>query len=197
MYTMDSYKIYLASASPRRREIMALAGFDFEVIVPECDENIDPALPGDYCTELSRRKALAGFKMISPQNDCIVIGADTIVFLDGRILGKPHDEEQAFEMLRALSGNTHEVYTGVTVIRGSGKQASSVISFYERTQVTFFDVSDDELLDYIKTGEPMDKAGAYGIQGRGCFLAEKIEGDYFNVMGLPAARLIRVLKEQI
>ena len=173
---------------------MALAGLEFEVLAPECDENIKPASPGDYCLELSRRKAMAGAEMIGRQDNSIVIGADTIVFHDGQILGKPQDEGQAFEMLRSLSGDTHEVYTGVTVITGSDKQISSVISFYEKTQVTFFDVSDDELRDYIKTGEPMDKAGAYGIQGKGCFLVEKINGDYFNVMGLPIARLVRVLK---
>ena len=189
MKKMERFKIYLASKSPRRKEIMALAGLDFEVISPECDENIEAVHPGDYCMELSRRKALAGSEMIGQQEGCIIIGADTIVFNDGQIMGKPHDEEQAFEMLRSLSGHTHEVYTGVTVIAGT-----HINSFYEKTLVTFFDISDEDLLDYIRTGEPMDKAGAYGIQGRGCFLVEKIDGDYFNVMGLPVARLVRMLK---
>ena len=186
-------KIFLASASPRRSEILKLAGLDFQVITPSCDENIDKMPPGDYVKELSARKARAGYDMVlesGSAEDFIVIGADTIVYFDGQILGKPHDEDQAFKMLHALSGNTHEVYTGVSVV-----YPDHSFSFYEKTDVRFFDVEDEELRAYIKTGEPMDKAGAYGIQGRGCFLAEKICGDYFNVMGLPAARLLRKLKE--
>ena len=190
-------KIFLASASPRRSEIMTLAGLSFRVIEPHCDEDTDERSPDKYVMELSRRKAEAGHELIreTVREDCcgdyIVIGADTIVFSDEKILGKPRDEEQAFEMLRALSGNTHEVYTGVTV-----KSQDTAVSFFEKTQVSFFDIPDGYLMDYVKTGEPMDKAGAYGIQGRGCFLVEKINGDYFNVMGLPIARLMKILRER-
>ena len=172
---------------------MTQAGLEFEVISPECDENIKECSPEKYVMELSGRKAAAGEQLVREHKqpeDAVVIGADTIVCYDGQILGKPHSEEEAFEMLRKLSRKVHEVYTGVTVI-----SAGKAHCFYERTEVSFYEVTDEELMDYIRTGEPMDKAGAYGIQGRGCFLVEKINGDFFNVVGLPAAHLLRLLKE--
>ena len=188
----NKYKIYLASASPRRKEILQQAGLEFNVITPECDENINEDRPWELVMKLSLKKAQAGYSMLSSFDSglkTLVIGADTIVCLDGRILGKPEDDRNAFEMLKSLSGRTHEVYTGVTVLT-----ENSAETFYEMTEVSFYDVPDEDILDYIKTGEPADKAGAYGIQGKGCFLVKGIRGDYFNVMGLPAAHLLRVLK---
>ena len=183
-------QIILASTSPRRRELLTLAGLSFEVASPDCKEETGPLPPEEYVMELAGRKCSAVADKIC--EDALVIGADTIVYFDGKILGKPVNEEDAFLMLRTLSGQTHEVFTGV-MIRDTG--AGTVRSFYEKTEVTFYPVSDQEIWDYIATKEPMDKAGAYGIQGRGMFLIEKICGDYNNVVGLPAARLLRVLKE--
>ena len=130
--------------------------------------------------------------ILMEKNEYIVIGADTVVVFEGTVLGKPEDGGDAFRMLRFLSGHTHTVYTGVTVIN---TMTGNRKTFYEATDVTFFDIPDDELRCYVESGEPMDKAGAYGIQGKGAFLVERIEGDYYNVVGLPVARLLRVLKE--
>jgi len=190
-------KIYLASASPRRREILSSAGLEFDVITPECDENIDIAEPGEYVSGLSLRKAQAGLELLrnAGVKEGLIIGADTIVVHEGKILGKPADEAMAYEMLRSLSGKTHTVYTGVALIDYSrSDEKCNEYVFYDKTDVTFYDIPDDDIIDYIKTGEPMDKAGAYGIQGIGCFLVKGITGDYYNVMGLPAARIIRLLK---
>lgn len=179
--------LILASASPRRKEIMETAGLLFSVHVSDTDETLpDGITASDAVTELSYRKALAVAKKF-PEDT--VIGADTVVTLDGIILGKPSDEDDAKKMLRTLSGRTHQVFTGVCIIK-NGKANR----FFEKTDVTFFDLSDEEIQSYIATGEPMDKAGAYGIQGRGCTLVKKICGDYFNVVGLPVARLLRKLK---
>ena len=183
-------KIILASSSPRRREILAAAGINFEVIPSETEENISADSPEELVRGLSllkcsdvAKKAPGGF---------IVIGADTIVVHDGKIMGKPKDGTDAFNMLRSLCGDTHAVYTGVTVIdTDSGKE----MTFHERCEVKMYDVSNDAIRKYIETGEPMDKAGAYAIQGRGAFLVERINGDFYTVMGLPIARLMKVLYE--
>ncbi|MBQ3497522.1 MAG: septum formation inhibitor Maf [Clostridia bacterium] len=180
-------KLILASASPRRRELMALAGFDFEVITADVDEVLDPSLePCELVMSLAFQKASA----VAEYNpDAAVIGADTVVVLDGKVLGKPHSEEEAVQMLRELSGNTHEVYTGVCIIKGD-----RVHKFYECTGVTFQPLEDELITQYVASKEPMDKAGSYGIQGKGSVLVKGIEGDYFNVVGFPVSRFYREIK---
>ena len=181
-------KIVLASGSPRRRELLTRMGIaDFDVRVPETEETYPPNLsPRETVEYISREKARAAAALCRP--DEIVITADTMVFLDGARLGKPRDEAHALEMLTALQGRHHTVCTGVTVCRGDYRDTQS-----EETEVFFRPATEQELRAYIRTGEPMDKAGAYGIQGRGALLVEKIHGDFFNVMGLPVLRLSRML----
>ena len=181
-------KIVLASGSPRRRELLTRMGIaDFDVRVPETEEAYPPNLsPRETVEYISREKARAAASLCRP--DEIVITADTMVFLDGARLGKPRDEAHALEMLTALQGRRHTVCTGVTVCRGDYRDTQS-----EETEVFFRPATEQELRAYIRTGEPMDKAGAYGIQGRGALLVEKIHGDFFNVMGLPVLRLSRML----
>ncbi len=180
-------KYILASASPRRSELLKLITSDFTVACSGVDEStprdIKPELIPEY---LAVRKAKA---VARDMPEAVVIGADTAVFINGRILGKPIDAEEAAKMLLELSGKTHEVITGCAVCRGE-----SCTSFSSVTRVTFFDFDRKAAEDYIKTGEPMDKAGAYGIQGKGALLVKKIEGDYFSVVGLPVARLANALK---
>ena len=177
-----------ASGSPRRRELLTRMGIaDFDVRVPETEETYPPNLtPRETVEYISREKARAAAALCRP--DEIVITADTMVFLDGARLGKPRDEAHALEMLTALQGRRHTVCTGVTVCRGDYRDTQS-----EETEVFFRPATEQELRAYIRTGEPMDKAGAYGIQGRGALLVEKIHGDFFNVMGLPVLRLSRML----
>lgn len=180
--------LILASQSPRRREILNMLGY-----CPVCrPANADETLPSDQPPAggvelLARRKASA----VLPAADAAdtVLGSDTVVVLDGRILGKPRDAAEAATMLRLLSGRTHYVYTGVALLRGE----ESFI-FHDRTRVTFYDLSDREIHEYVATGEPMDKAGAYGIQGRGSALVRGIAGDFFTVMGLPAGKTLRALR---
>ncbi len=181
--------IILASQSPRRRELLTQVGLTFRVHVSDVDEATAPGTPpARMVEELSRRKASAVAALEGPEP--LIIAADTVVALEGAILGKPHSQEDAFAMLSALSGREHHVYTGVTVIHG-GKS----VTFHENTAVRFRPLSESDIRDYIATGEPMDKAGAYGIQGRGALLVEGISGDYGNVVGLPLFRLGRVLEE--
>lgn len=182
--------IILASASPRRRELLALAGVDFAVKVADVEEVIpENASPDEVVKSLATQKASA----VAQENpDSIVIGSDTVVALDGVILGKPRDEEDAVRMLKTLSGRSHTVYTGVAIIHGEKTN-----NFCEATEVVFNSLTDEEIRNYVATKEPMDKAGAYGIQGKGCVLVEKIVGDYFNVVGLPVSRVYRELKSFI
>ena len=180
--------IILASASPRRSELMTLAGFRFDVICADIDEIVpEKALPQEVVMSLALQKAQAVAK---DHRKSAVVGSDTVVALDGKILGKPRSEKEAVEMLRSLSGRIHKVYTGVAIICGE-----KVTSFFEETEVEFYTLTDQEILDYVATGEPMDKAGAYGIQGRGAVLVKRINGDYFNVMGLPISKVYRELKD--
>ena len=188
-------KFILASASPRRRELMKTLTEKFEIIVPDADESsvskdLEPAL---YVQELALLKAAAAASSLKGRKNTFVIGADTIVTLDGRILGKPRDEDNARGMLRRLSGRTHEVYTGYCIMELSGGhgECRSV-----KTQVTFKELSDERINAYIATGEPMDKAGAYGIQGRGGLLISGICGDYNNVVGLPVSAISDTLKKE-
>ena len=180
--------IILASNSPRRRELLGQMGIKgFKVAAPDVDETVEGNLhPAQIVEELSLRKAKAA--AVKNDGDGLIIAADTVVALEGAVLGKPRDERDAFSMLSALSGNRHDVYTGVTVMLGG-----RVVTEHERTTVTFRDVEPEEIRAYIATGEPMDKAGAYGIQGRGALLVSGIQGDYCNVVGLPVYRLGRIL----
>ncbi len=177
--------IILASQSPRRQELLKLITSDFEIKVSNVDETLpDKITPKEAVMYLSKIKAEP-----FADGDDIVIGADTVVALDGKILGKPKSEENAKEMLEFLSGRTHSVFTGVTLT--SNKK---VKTFAVETKVKFFELTNEEIDAYIKTKEPFDKAGAYGIQGYGSLLVEKIDGDYFNVVGLPVSTLARELK---
>ena len=180
-------QLILASQSPRRKELLGLFRIPFAVQVADIDETIDPARPPyEEVARVSRKKAEA-----IPRCDTdVVIAADTIVVCDGGILGKPADEADAFRMLRLLSGKDHQVMTGLTVLRGD---AATVCT--EVTDIHFRELSDSEIYAYIRTGEPMDKAGSYGIQGGAALFAERINGDYFNVVGLPVCRLGQILKE--
>ena len=181
-------KIILASQSPRRKELLERMGIrDFETISPNVDESVFHGLPPE---ELVRRLSAEKAAAVAGKagEDAIVIAADTVVALEGAVLGKPADELDAFKMLSALSGVRHQVYTGVTVCRGGKKQTA-----HEVTDVTFRELSEEEIEHYIATGEPMDKAGAYGIQGYGALLIQGISGDYYNVMGLPVCRLSGML----
>ena len=186
----------LASGSPRRKELLELMGLEFKVIVSQADEDsvskdLKPEL---YVQELALLKASATAKEVLRNKNAVIISADTIVTLDGQILGKPKDEDDAFNMLSKLSGRDHVVYTGYCVMRISdGKAVCGKV----RTKVKFKDLSDDKIRGYINSGEPMDKAGAYGIQGLGSILIEKIDGDYFNVVGLPISALADTLEDEM
>ena len=177
-------ELILASRSPRRRELLERMGLrQFRIVVSDADETVEEGIsPAEMVEELSRRKALAVAEQVG--QDALIIAADTVVALDGEVLGKPVDEADAFRMLTALSGRRHQVYSGVTVVRGG-----EVCTGHEVTDVTFRAMDSGEIRRYIRTGEPMDKAGAYGIQGYGALFVEGIAGDYYNVMGLPVCRL--------
>ncbi len=183
-------RIILASGSPRRKELLEMLKVEnLEIIPAKGEEKSHPELtPPELVKELSRCKAAE----IAPvdETDTVTIGADTIVVLDDEVLGKPTDEADAARMLRALSGRSHTVYTGVTVIRGE-----KLISRAERTEVLFRSLSEAEIQAYIRTGEPMDKAGAYGAQGYASLFVKSLDGDFFNVMGLPLCALGTMLNE--
>lgn len=186
---MINRHIVLASSSPRRRELLSEFGFDFEVSESRADESGADRLPPDAAVkELSLRKAV-WVNERRGDDGSVILAADTLVYADGRLLGKPADEEDAFRMLSALSGSVHEVYTGFTLMCG-GKRLTEA----ERTRVFFRPLDEDEIWEYIKTGEPMDKAGAYGIQGRGGLFVRRIEGDYYNVLGLPICKVYELLR---
>jgi septum formation protein len=186
---MKDIDIILASKSPRRQELLKMVGIDFKIIPSECNEDVDFSMGlSNSVKELSLRKA----KDVATKNkSSIVIGSDTIVGIDGKVLCKPKNEEDAFNMLKTLSGREHIVYTGLAIVLED--ENYNFVTATE-TKVKFFSLTDDEIINYIKTGEPMDKAGAYGIQGKGAFLAEKIEGDYYSVMGLPVALTVREIE---
>ena len=179
----------LASASPRRKEILENFGFSFKTIVKNIDETSDKTHAEEKILEIAEKKARAAAIDFPDEN---VIGADTVVVVDGKILGKPKDEKEAFSMLKSLSGRSHEVITAFSFIN-INKNIS--YSDYEITKVYFKNLTDDEINWYINTKEPMDKAGAYGIQGKGAFFVEKIEGDFFSVMGFPLGKFVRFLNK--
>lgn len=181
-------RIVLASGSPRRQELLRRMGIhDFTVVVPSADESYpDGLIPPEIVSHISRQKSLA----VDSAPDDIVITADTMVFLDDQKLGKPRDEAHALQMLTALQGRRHTVCTGVTV-----RREEKLLTRAQSTDVYFRPASQRELLAYIHSGEPMDKAGAYGVQGQGALLVDRIDGDFFNVMGLPVSLLAQMLAE--
>ncbi len=181
-------KIVLASGSPRRQELLQRIGItDFTVRVPEADESYDPAMsPEEIVCHISRKKSMA----LASGEDEIVITADTMVFLDDKRLGKPKDADDALQMLTTLSGRHHTVCTGITV-----RQGEKILTRAAATHVYFRSASETELRAYIRGGEPMDKAGSYGVQGQGSLLVERIDGDFFNVMGLPVVLLSQMLQQ--
>jgi len=187
-------KLILASASPRRAEILRNAGIPFEICSTGVDESrLDNESPGDYVRRLALAKAVsAADKNPNLGGDALIIGADTVVVVDAAILGKPASSDDARRMLRSISGRIHEVHTGLALLQISGMQQRVV---EEITRVHFAHLSDQEIEDYLASGEPFDKAGAYAIQGVGGRFVKRIEGCYFNVMGLPLARLWTLLRE--
>ena len=182
-------RIILASQSPRRRQLLDQIGLTgYEILVPQADESYEPSLPpAEIVRSISRKKAEAASRLAG-DSEALIIAADTMVFLDSLRLGKPHSEQEAYSMLTSLSGRTHQVITGITVLQGSRMETCS-----DMTGVTFRPLTDAEKWSYIRTGEPMDKAGAYGVQGKAALFVTGISGDYFNVMGLPLHLLGQML----
>lgn len=196
---MMNKKIILASASPRRRELMAQIGIEFEVRKSDAEEEADdikPKKPADLVKRLSCLKAADVWQGLTEEErkNVLVIGADTVVSLDGKIMGKPADEAEALQMLSLLQGRLHRVYTGVTLIYERNSKYREK-SFFEKTDVSMFTMSQEEIASYVATGEPMDKAGAYGIQGKCAAYIKGISGDYNNVVGLPIGRLYQEMKK--
>ena len=208
------YTIILASASPRRRELLAQIGIAYQVMVSDADETASSQKPWEMVEEISARKAEAVLRKILTEegrraagvqrtgqgkpDSCVVVGADTVVALGQQIMGKPKGKEDAVRMLSLLQGKTHQVYTGVTLlIADGGESKPRRLSFHEKTEVTMYPMSREEICAYVESGEPMDKAGAYGIQGRCAAFIRGICGDYNNVVGLPVGRLYQELKENI
>ena len=205
----------LASASPRRKELLKKTGISFEIIPSSIEERITKTIPSEIVMELAEQKARAVYESLlssgsasliadvpesrlcgAEDGDLTLIGADTIVVYRGEILGKPADKSEAYDMLSLLSDRTHQVYTGVSlIIRKHGK--ISVRTFYEKTDVTFYPIHKDDLHIYIESGDPLDKAGAYGIQGDFAIHVKEIKGDYNNVVGLPIGRLYQELQQII
>lgn len=190
-------RLILASASPRRRELLARIGLSFEILPARGEENPHSAIPEEMVQELSAGKALEIYGSLEEQEkeEAVIIGADTLVAFGNRVMGKPQDEKDAFDMLFLLQGNTHQVYTGITLLyTPKGETACKKLTFVEKTDVTMYPMTEQEILEYIATGEPVDKAGAYGIQGKCAAYVREICGDYNNVVGLPVSRLYQELK---
>ena len=189
---LENEKIILASGSPRRNSLLKESGLKFISKPVIIDETLKTELPiPEAVCDLAARKSLEASKN---ESDCYIIGADTIVVIDNEILGKPADTAQAKLMLSKLSGKTHQVITGFSILHLPDNE---IVSDFEVTKVTFYDLSSEEMEDYIATDEPFDKAGAYGIQDKGSLLVEKLDGCFFNVVGLPVSRLRRIMKDFI
>ena len=188
-------KVILASASPRRREILAKTGMEFEVQVSNCDENIDETEPDKLVMKLSQLKA----KDVSARNPkAIIIGSDTVVSHNGIIMGKPSDRAEAIRMIKNFAGDKHQVYTGVTIIiPDEDTEKDTIVTYNVCTDVYVLSMTDEEIERYVDTGEPMDKAGAYAIQGLFAPYISKIDGDYYNVVGLPISSVYGILKKYI
>ena len=203
---MTNIKIILASGSPRRKELLAQAGYDFDVCPSLSEEDLEVMAPSEYVMLLAKMKADevcnrliaedVGRRVKKLPERFVVLGADTVVSLNGRILGKPYDYDDAYNTLNSLSDQTHQVYTGVCLIYVEGRAKTSS-SFFEKTDVTFYPVSHNEIIQYLATNEPFDKAGSYGIQGKGGLFVKRIEGDYNNGVGLPLARVYHELEELV
>lgn len=190
-------RIILASASPRRKELLEQIGLGFEVVTSHVEEKVSSSEPDRVVEELSRQKAEAVRELFSANGEeMLIIGADTVVSLDGCILGKPADKGEAIDMLNRLQGRQHEVYTGVTVFYRGAEAADWMMKcFHERTGVQFYPMTEQEILEYVQTGDPLDKAGAYGIQGFCARYIRAVEGNYDNVVGLPVGVLYQEIKE--
>jgi len=185
---LDGKKLILASASPRRENLLKMIGFDFEMVDSQVDEQSEVyTIPEVHVLELAQKKAL---KVAEKINSGLIIGADTIVVLNNQILGKPKDAKQAKEILRQLSDRTHTVYTGFAIVE---KPSGEMVSEFEKTLVSFRKLEDEEIVRYIQSGSPLDKAGGYGIQDQGALFVEKIDGCFYNVMGLPVTKLYQAL----
>ncbi|WP_041722570.1 Maf family protein [Caldicellulosiruptor saccharolyticus] len=187
-------KVVLASSSPRRIELLKQFGIKFDIVPSNVDEIIDPDLPPEKnAMNLAKKKAEEVFRRLGESaKDSLIISADTIVFIEGTILGKPSNEEEAFYMLKKISAKRHTVFTGVCIIDDSCRQ---ILVDFEKSYVYIKQMSDEEILRYIKTGEPFDKAGAYAIQGFGSLIVEKVEGCFYNVVGLPLYKLNTMLQK--
>lgn len=200
----EKFRIVLASNSPRRKELLERVGIAFEVWPSDKEEVVSSVIPKDICTELSRQKALDVASQIRTYNDAhpdltteadiLVIGADTIVAKDDRILGKPENDAEAKNMLRLLSDNDHCVYTGVTFVFMSREGRVGEHTFYEETGVRFYPLDEEDIEEYVSSGDASDKAGAYGIQTAAASFVRSVEGDFYNVVGLPIARMLQELK---
>ena len=196
--------IILASNSPRRKELLERVGYTFTVMPSDCDEATDIRFPKDMVMELAGRKAENVYKKVctdragteAETQPFIVIGSDTVVALNGRILGKPIDYDDAYNTLNSLSGQTHNVYTGVSIMYYDGEKCRTK-TFYENTEVTFYPMTHEEIVGYLATGDPFDKAGSYGIQTQGGLFVKGIKGSYDNVVGLPLSRLYHELNEML
>lgn len=189
-------RLVLASSSPRRRELLGRIGLHPEIIPSTVEERVTDTDPVRVVESLSLQKAgdvAEKCREERPEEETVIIGADTVVAIDGVILGKPADREDAIRMITLLQGRTHQVYTGVTLI-ADGKGEQKVHTFWEETHVTVYPMDEEEIRGYVSSGEPDDKAGAYGIQGRFAAYIEKIDGDYSNVVGLPTGRVYQELK---
>lgn len=186
---MNGTTIILASKSPRRKELFEQIGVIPKIVVSEADENIDEKDPRELVKKLSSIKAEAVKNIINESGDYCVVGADTVVYANGRILGKPKDKDEARRMIEGLSGNVHSVFTGYTLIFKDGRK----ITDFCETKVYVYEMTDEEIEEYISSDEPYDKAGAYGIQGLFGKYVEKIDGDYNNVVGLPVSRILHEL----
>lgn len=190
------YQLILASASPRRKELLAQVGAACEVAPANGEERIASQAPEQVVLELARQKAEeVAARFCQDARRLVVLGADTVVAFGGQILGKPKDKGDAARMLRMLSGHTHSVFTGVAAVVLADREVEQVLTFYEETKVAMYPMSERQISAYIETGEPMDKAGAYAIQGKCAIYIEKIEGDYNNVVGLPVAAVYQKLEK--
>lgn len=189
---MSNYRLILASGSPRRKEILENQGILFEVVKSGREEKTKETIPQKVVRDLSEQKALDVYDQIQGRRNIIILSADTVVAKDGEILGKPEDGEDAVRMLTLLQGSTHEVYTGVTLLLCA--EDVKTIHIQEKTEVTMYPMTEEEIRSYVSSGEPMDKAGAYAIQGKCAVFVEKINGDYNNVVGLPVAAVYQELK---
>lgn len=189
---MSNYRLILASGSPRRKEILENQGILFEVVKSGREEKTKETIPQKVVRDLSEQKALDVYDQIQGRRNIIILSADTVVAKDGEILGKPEDEEDVVRMLTLLQGSTHEVYTGVTLLLCA--EDVKTIHIQEKTEVTMYPMTEEEIRSYVSSGEPMDKAGAYAIQGKCAVFVEKINGDYNNVVGLPVAAVYQELK---